>query len=116
MINQKHSMNVEYLNWLGNIVTDYAKCTHGIRYRISVSKEAFNKTKNLSTSKLDLNLTNNLVKCYIWSIALCGAETGTLRKVDQKYLGISKIWCWRRMEKVSWTDRVRNEEVLQTVK
>jgi hypothetical protein len=23
--------------------------------------------------------------------------------------------CWRRMEKISWTDRVRNEEELQTV-
>jgi hypothetical protein len=26
------------------------------------------------------------------------------------------MWCWRRMEKISWTDRVRNEEVLHTVK
>ena len=24
--------------------------------------------------------------------------------------------CWRRMEKISWTDRVGNEELLQTVK
>ena len=24
-------------------------------------------------------------------------------------------WCWRRMEKISWTDRVRNEEVLLRV-
>jgi hypothetical protein len=22
------------------------------------------------------------------------------------------LWCWRRMEKISWTDHVRNEEVL----
>jgi len=26
-----------------------------------------------------------------------------------------EVWCWRRMEKVSWTDRVRNE-VLHNVK
>jgi len=26
------------------------------------------------------------------------------------------MWCWRRMEKISWTDHVRNEEVLLTVK
>ena len=26
------------------------------------------------------------MKCYIWSIALYGAETWTLRKIDQKYL------------------------------
>jgi len=26
-----------------------------------------------------------------------------------------EMWCWRRMEKISWTDHVRNEEVLLRV-
>jgi hypothetical protein len=26
------------------------------------------------------------------------------------------MWCWRRTEKISWTDRVRNEEVLHRIK
>jgi hypothetical protein len=26
------------------------------------------------------------------------------------------MWCWWRMEKISWTDHVRNEEVLLRVK
>jgi hypothetical protein len=26
------------------------------------------------------------------------------------------MWCWRRMEKINWTDHVRNEEVLLQVK
>jgi hypothetical protein len=26
------------------------------------------------------------------------------------------MWCWRRMEKISWTDHVRNEEVMIRVK
>jgi hypothetical protein len=69
----------------------------------------------LLTSKLDLHLRQNLVKCYRWSIALCGAETWTLRKVYQKYLESFEMWCWRRM-KISWTDRVRGEEMLQRVK
>jgi hypothetical protein len=81
-----------------------------------MAKAAFNKKKNIFTSKLDLNLRKKPVKCYIWSIALYGAGTWTLRKFDQKYLESFEIWCWRRMEKVSWTDRVRNEEVLHRVK
>jgi hypothetical protein len=55
------------------------------------------------------------VKCYIWSIALYGAETWTLRKVDQNYLKSFEMWRWRRMEKIIWIDRVRNEEVLHRV-
>jgi hypothetical protein len=26
------------------------------------------------------------------------------------------MWCWRRMERISWTDHVRNKEVLLRVK
>ena len=26
-----------------------------------------------------------------------------------------EMWCWRRMEKISWTDHVRNEEVSESM-
>ena len=78
-------------------------------------KAAFNKKKTLFTSTLDLNLRKKLVKCYILTIALYGAETWTLRAADRKYLESFEMWCWRRMEKISWTDHVRNEEVLLRV-
>jgi hypothetical protein len=44
-----------------------------------------------ATSKLDLNLRKELVKCYIWSTAWYGAGTGTLRKVYQKYLEVFEM-------------------------
>jgi hypothetical protein len=65
---------------------------------------------------MDLELRKKLVKCYIWSIALYGAEIGTVWGVDQKQLDSFEMWCWRRMKKISWTDRVRNEVVLLRVK
>ena len=34
----------------------------------------------------------------------------------KKYLGSFEMWCWRRTEKISWTDHVRNEDVLLRVK
>ena len=64
---------------------------HGVNY--IRAKAAFNKKETLFRQKLDLNLRKKLVKCYIWSMALCGAETGTLRKVDQKYLESFKMLC-----------------------
>jgi hypothetical protein len=33
-----------------------------------------------------------------------------------KHLESFEMWCWRRMEKISWTVHVRNEEVLPRVK
>jgi hypothetical protein len=45
-----------------------------------------------------------------------GTENRTLWKVDQKYLESFEMWCWRRMEQISWTKCVRNGEVLQRFK
>ncbi|GFG29807.1 hypothetical protein Cfor_00237 [Coptotermes formosanus] len=61
------------------------------------------------------NVRKKLVKCYIWSTALCGAETWTLRKVYQKYLRSFEMWCWRRTDKISQTDR-EEWNILHTVK
>jgi hypothetical protein len=58
---------------------------------------------------LHVYLSNKLVKYYIWSIALCGAENFTLRKVDEKYLEGFEMWCWRKMEEINWTNHVKSE-------
>jgi hypothetical protein len=68
--------------------------------RIVVAKATFKKKRALYTSTLDLELRRKIVKCYIWSIALYGAETWTLRAVDQKRLDSLKCGAgeerWKR--------------------
>jgi hypothetical protein len=85
-----------------------------IKSRLPWQKLHSTRRKNHFTSTLDLNLRKKLVKCYIWSIALYGAETWMLQAADQKHLESFEMWCWRRME-IIWTDYVRNEEVLLRV-
>jgi len=92
------------------------RCTCEIKSRIAMVKAAFNKKRAFLISTLDLKLRKKLVKCYIWNRVLYGAETWTIRAADQKPLESFEMWCWRRMEKIIWTDRVRNEEVLLRVK
>ena len=107
--------NVEWFKYLGSMLTNDGRCTREIKSRIAMAKAAFSKKRTLFTSKLDLNLRKKLIKCYIWSMALYGAETWTLRAADQKYLESFEMCCWRTMEKISWTNHVRNEEVLLRV-
>jgi len=116
MIDQKQLENVEAFKYLGSILTNDGRCTCEIKCRIAMAKAAFNKKRTLFTSTLDLELRKKLMKCYIWIIALYGAETWTLRAVDQKHLESFEMWCWWRMEKIIWTDHLRNEDVLLRVK
>ena len=41
---------------------------------------------SLLTSKLNIELKNKLVKCYVWSIALYGSELDT-KQIGTKVLG-----------------------------
>jgi hypothetical protein len=116
MIDQKQQEIVESFKCLVSILTKDGRCTCEIKCKNAMAKAAFKKKRALFTSKLDLELRKKVVKCYIWSVALYGAETWTLREVDQKHLESFEMWCWGRMEKISWTDHVRNEEVLFRVK
>jgi hypothetical protein len=41
-----------------------------------------------------------------------GVESWTLLALDQKHMKSFEMWCWRRIEKISCTDHVRNEVLL----
>ena len=66
------------------------------------------KIKKLFTGKMNLELKKRIMKCLIWSVALYAAETWTLTQTDRRRLGAFEIWIWRRMEKISWLDKVTN--------
>ena len=64
---------------------------------------------------LDMKLPYMYVNFMVWSVLLYGSETWTLKKDDIKRLESCEMWIWRRMEKISWREHVRNEEVLRRV-
>jgi hypothetical protein len=101
MIDQKQLENVESFKYLGSMFTNDGRCTCEIKSRIAMAKAAFNMNMALFTSEMDLELWKKLVlvKCYILSIALYGAETWTLRAVDQKHMKNFEMWCWRSMDR-----------------
>jgi len=92
----KQLENVESFKDLGIMLINGGRCTCEIKLRIAVTKAAFNKKRALFTSTLGLKLRTKLAKCYIWSIALYGAEPG---RFGQKHLESFEMWCWRRMER-----------------
>jgi len=86
MVDQTQLENVKYFKYLGSMLTNDGRYTCEIKSRIAMAKAAFNKKRALFTSILVLKLRKKLIKCYIWSMALYGAETWTIRAADQKHL------------------------------
>ena len=80
-----------------------------------MAKETFNRKTSISYRPLEKQLRKRLVKCFVWRVAKYGAETWTLRRNEQKRLEAFVMWIWRRMKRVKWTDKIKNEVVLERV-
>jgi hypothetical protein len=71
MIDQKQLENVEYLNYLGIMVTNDARFTREIKYRIAMAKAAFSKKKTFHQQtglafKEATNEVLQLVHSFVW--------------------------------------------------
>ena len=51
----------------------------------------------------------------MFSVVLYASETWSMTEADRNRLEAMEMWIWRRMDKISWVDKMRNEEVLQRV-
>ena len=87
-----------------------------VKKRVAIAKKTCNDMKHLLTNrKISVKTRKNLMKTYIWSTLLYGAESWTLSGALVKRLEAVEMWLWRRMMKVPWTARLTNEEVLDMV-
>jgi len=82
----KQLENVASFKYLGSILGNEGRCTCENKCRFAKAKAASNKKRALFISTLDLEMRTELVKFYIWIIALYSAEIRTIRAVDQKHM------------------------------
>ena len=81
-----------------------------------MAKAAFSRRKKLLTKNMSRSVKKKIVKAVIWSVLLYGSETWMVNADMIQSVEAFEMWVWRRMERMSWTERKTNEEVLTTVR
>ena len=105
---------VDGFNYLGALMTSDARCKPDIRRRIGTAKDTYLRMKNVfNDRKLSVNLKIRLLKTFVWSTLLYGSESWTFTSETRRNLEATEMWFLRRMFRVSYMDRVTNEEVLK---
>ena len=75
---------VDSFKYLGCNNTSNMNCCQEVKQRMAMAKEAFNRKRRIFCGPLEKELRKRLVKCFVWSVVLYGAETRTLRRNEQK--------------------------------
>ncbi|CAH2267750.1 jg15167 [Pararge aegeria aegeria] len=105
---------VSKFRYLGTMVDDKGDHSLEVRCRIEQARNTFSRLKRvLCDRNLSIALRTRIARCYVFSVLLYGVEAWTLTETMSRKLEAFEMWVYRRMLKISWTDRVRNSTVLQ---
>ena len=57
----------------------------------------------------------HLVKAMVFQVVMYGCETWTVKKAKRRRFDVFKLWCLRRLLRVSWTARRSNQSILKEI-
>ena len=76
---------------------------------------AFWQIKELMRRNNRLGTKIKILDCYVFSVVNYGCENWTWNKAMSSKINAFEMWCYRRILKIRYTDRVTNVEVLNSM-
>ena len=49
----------------------------------------------------------------VFPLAMYGCESWTMKKAEHERIPAFELWCWRRLLRVPWTERISNQSILK---
>ena len=87
-----------------------------IKARIGQAKTAFMELSNILTNqRLGFKVRKRVLDCYIEPVITYGSESWNINKQANNAINAAEMWFLRRMQKISYIERVTNKEVLERV-
>ena len=100
--------------FLSSKITAGGDCSHKIKRRLLLGKEAMTNLDSILKSR-DITLLTKvcLVKAVIFPVVMYGYESWTIKKAECWKIDAFELWCWRRLLRVPWTLKRSNQSILK---
>ena len=114
VVNQEKLEEVDSFVYLGSVIDRKGGTEADIKSRIGKARTAFIALNKIwKDRKISLRTKLRLFNSNVKSVLLYGSETWTATQTCIRRLQTFTNWCLRRILRIRWTDKVRNEEVWQ---
>jgi len=95
------------------MITSDGKHDREIKRRIGMAKSKFFQLGAILRDNINSHLKYKIVKCYVCPVLMYGCETWTLKKKEIRSLEAFEMWIHRKMNRIKWTDKISNEDLLR---
>ena len=107
---------VESFIYLGSVINIKGSSTQETRRRLAIARGTVQKMVTVWKSRgMSLGLKKRLLQATAFSIATYGCESWAMTMADKKRVDAFEQWCYRRLLRVSWTEKRTNEWVLNRI-
>lgn len=113
-VNGQPIEEVSNFKYLGANKYHNGDCSKDIAAKIAIAKHRMTELTPLWKDKdVPVRLKMKLVKAMVWTTLSYGSEAWTIKINDERRIQSAEMWMWRRMMRVSWTERRSDEDILK---
>ena len=101
---------------LGSKITVESDYSHEIRRCLHLGRKAMTNPDSVLRSRdIALTIKIHIVKAMFFPVVTHDCENWTMKKAKHGRIDAFKLWCWRRLLRVSWTARRSNQLILREI-
>ena len=102
--------------FLGSKITMASDWRHEIKRCLLLGRKAMTNLYSIFKSRdITLSTSVEIVKAVVFLVVMYGGESWTIKKTEHGRIDAFKLWCWRRLLRVSWTARRSNQSTLKEI-
>ena len=97
-------------------ITADSDCSQKIKRHLLLGRKAVTNLDSVLKSK-DITLPTQvyMVKAMVFPVVIYGCESWTIMKAECPRIDAFKLWYWRRLLRVPWTERRSNKSILKEI-
>ena len=103
------------LFWGGSKITADGDCSHEMKRRLLLGKVMTNLDSIFKSRDITLLTKVHLVKAMVFPVVMYGCESWTVHKAECWRVDAFKLWYWRSLLRVPWTERRSNQSILKKI-
>ena len=106
------TMETDRLIFLGSKITGDGDCSHEIKRCLLLRRKVMTNLDSILKSR-DITLSTKvcLIKAMVFPVVKYGCESWTVKKTENRRIDAYKLWCWRRLLRITWTARRSNQSI-----